>query len=92
MNLRQQVLLASGLSVLLLLVAAGYVVVAGHRGSAPAVAAATVDASPGPRILFRSTDPGSMGRVATVASGQRPGPRTVSGVACNRASMPPPEP
>jgi Tol biopolymer transport system component len=84
MNLRRRVLLASALSVLLLLVAVGYVVVAGHRGSASAVAATTVDASPGPRILFRSTDPGSMGRVATVGSGQRPGPRTVSGVACNR--------
>jgi hypothetical protein len=84
MSLRQRVLLASGLSALLLIVAVVYVIVAGHRGSAPAVAAATVDASPGDRILFRSTAPESMGRVATVAVGQGSGPRTVSGVACNR--------
>jgi Tol biopolymer transport system component len=84
MSLRRRVLLATGLSLLLLLVAVGYVVVAGHRGSAPAVAAATVDASPGPRILFRSTAPESMGRVATVALGRAAGPRTVSAVACNR--------
>jgi len=84
MSPRGRVLLASGLSLLLLAVAIGYVVVAGRRGSAPAVAAATVDASPGPRILFRSTAPGSAGRVATVASGDGAGPRTVSAVACNR--------
>lgn len=84
MNLRQRILLASGLSLLLLVVAVVYVVVAGHRGSAPAVAAATVDASPGPRILFRSTAPDSMGRVAAVAAGNGSGPRTVSAVACNR--------
>jgi Tol biopolymer transport system component len=84
MNQRRRVLLASGLSALLLVVAVGYVVVAGRRGSAPAVAAAAVDASPGPRIIFRSTAPGSKGRVATVAVGEGSGPRTVSGVACNR--------
>jgi hypothetical protein len=80
----RRVLLTVGLSVLLLLAAVGYVVVAGHRGSAPAVAAATVDASPGERILFRSTAPGSFGRVATVGAGNGSGPRTVSGVSCNR--------
>jgi hypothetical protein len=82
--MRQRLRLAVALSVVLLGVAVGYVVVAGHRGSAPAVAAAAVDASPGERILFRSTAPGSMGRVATVAAGNGSGPRTVSGVACNR--------
>jgi hypothetical protein len=60
------------------------VVVAGRRASAPAVAAATVDVSPGPRILFRSTAPDSMGRAATVAASSAAGPRTVSAVACNR--------
>src|SRR5262249_44304302 len=80
MSLRQRILLATGLSGLLLVVAVVYVVVAGHRASAPAVAAATVDASPGPRILFRSTAPDSMGRAATVAADSAAGPRTVSAV------------
>jgi hypothetical protein len=84
MNPRQRILLASGLSALLLIVAVVYVVVAGHRGSAPAVAATSVDAAPGNRILFRSTAPDSMGRIATVASGNGSGPRTVSAVACDR--------
>ncbi len=84
MNLRRRIVLAAGLSALLLIAAAGYVVVAGHRGGAPAVAAATVDAGPGERILFRSTAPASYGRVATVSIGNGAGPRTASGVACDR--------
>jgi hypothetical protein len=83
-TLRQRVVLAASLSILLVLVAVGYVIVAGHRDSAPAAAAAAVDAGPGERILFRSTAPDSYGRVATVASGDGPGPRTVSGVSCTR--------
>jgi hypothetical protein len=84
MTLRRRVLLASGLSALLLVVAVVYVVAAGHRSSVPAAAPATLDASPGERILFRSTASDSYGRVATVASGEGSDPRTVSGVACNR--------
>ena len=84
MNLRRRILLAATLSAVLIVAAVGYVVVAGHRGVAPAVAAATVDAGPGERILFRSTAPDSYGRVATVAAGNGSGPRTVSGVSCDR--------
>jgi hypothetical protein len=84
MSLRPRILLAGGLSALLLAVAVVYVVVAGHRGSVPAVAATRVDASPGDRILFRSTAPGSAGRIATVAADHASGPRTASAVACNR--------
>jgi hypothetical protein len=43
-----------------------------------------VDARPGDRILFRSTASGSYGRVATVVRGNGSGPRTVSGVSCDR--------
>jgi hypothetical protein len=78
------VLLAVGLSAVLIAVAVGYVVAAGRRGSAPAVATATVDARPGDRILFRSTASGSFGRVATVSRRDGSGPRTVSGVSCDR--------
>jgi hypothetical protein len=84
MSLRQRVLLAAGLSALLVIAAVGYVIVAGHRASAPAVAAASVDAGPGERILFRSTAPDSYGRVATVPSTEGSAVRTVGGVACNR--------
>ena len=84
MNARNRVLLAAGLSALLIAIAVGYVIVAGHRGTAKAAAAATVDARPGDRILFRSTAPDSYGRVATVGRGSGAGPRTISGVACDR--------
>ena len=84
MSARNRALLAAGLSALLVAIAVGYVIVAGHRGPARAAAASTVDARPGDRILFRSTAPDSYGRVATVAIGNGSGPRTVSGVACDR--------
>ncbi len=48
------------------------------------MAAAAVDASPGQRLLFRSTAAGSFGRAATVARGNAAGPRTVSALDCNR--------
>jgi len=84
MSARNRALLAAVLSAVLLAIAVGYVIVAGRRGSVPAVAAAGVDARPGDRILFRSTAPDSYGRVATVGRGAGAGPRTVSGVACDR--------
>jgi hypothetical protein len=84
MSTRNRALLAAGLSALLIAVAVGYVIVAGHRGSATAAAATGVDARPGDRILFRSTASGSYGRVATVVRGNGSGPRTVSGVSCDR--------
>ena len=84
MSTRHRALLAAGLSTLLVAIAVAYVIVAGRRGSAPAAAATTVDAHPGDRILFRSTAAGSYGRVATVGRGNGSGPRTVSGVSCDR--------
>lgn len=84
MSLRHRLVLAVSLSAVLLSAAIGYVIIAGHRASAPAVAASVVDAGPGPRILFRSTDPTSYGRVATVAASDPGGARTVSAVSCNR--------
>lgn len=80
MSLRQRVVLAVALCGALLAVAVGYVIVAGHR--APAVAGTSLDASPGPRILFRSTAAASYGRVSTV--GVTGGTRTVSNVGCDR--------
>ena len=84
MTLRSRVLLAAALSLALIAVAVAYVLVAGHRAATPAVAAAAVDASPGERLLFRSTAPDSYGRVATVSRGNGAGPRTVSALACDR--------
>ncbi|MEV8510333.1 hypothetical protein AB0368_36645 [Actinoplanes sp. NPDC051475] len=84
MTARGRLLLAVGLSFALLAVAAGYVIMAGRRDAVPAVAASGVDASPGNRLLFRSTAAGSYGRAATVARGNAAGPRTVSGLDCDR--------
>jgi hypothetical protein len=81
MTLRSRALLAAALSALLIAAAAGYVLIAGHRGTGPAAAAGVVDASPGDRILFRSTAPGSYGRVGVVGPAAA---RTVSGVDCDR--------
>ncbi|MEV4703229.1 hypothetical protein [Actinoplanes sp. NPDC049316] len=83
MTARGRALLAAGLSLVLLAAAAAYVVMAGRRG-APAVAGAGVDASPGNRLLFRSTAAGSYGRAATVSRENPAGPRTVSGLDCAR--------
>jgi len=83
-TLRARVLLAAGLSTVLIAVAVAYVLVAGHRAATPAVAAAAVDASPGERLLFRSTAASSYGRVATVPRGNGSGPRTVSALDCDR--------
>ncbi|MGX6608498.1 TolB family protein, partial [Micromonosporaceae bacterium Da 78-11] len=85
-SVRSRVLLAGTLSTLLILAAVAYVLVAGHRGAAPAAAAGVVDAREGDRVLFRSTAAGSYGRVATVARGAGVGPRTISGVDCDRVS------
>ena len=83
--MRTRIILAVLVSLGLLGAAAGYTAVAGHRArSAAAAAAGQVDAGPGPRILFRSTAADSYGRVATVSTGVPAGPRTVSGVACDR--------
>jgi hypothetical protein len=81
---RARVLLFAVVSVLLLGGAAIYVVVAGHRGDAPAAATSAVDASPGDRVLFRSTAPSGYGRVATVPRGNEAGPRALSGLDCDR--------
>jgi hypothetical protein len=81
MTPRHRALLAGAVSALLIAVAVGYVVVAGHRGPGPAAAGPVVDAGPGDRILFRSTAPGSYGRVGVV---DRSSARTVSGVDCDR--------
>jgi hypothetical protein len=77
-------LLVGVFSLVLVAVAVTYVVVAGHRNAAPAAAASAVDASPGDRILFRSTANASYGRAATVARSSPAGTRTVSGLDCNR--------
>ncbi|GIF22342.1 hypothetical protein BJ973_002666 [Actinoplanes tereljensis] len=84
MSLRGRVLLAAGLTATLLAGAVAYVIVAGNRDKAPAVAASVVDAGPGERLLFRSTASGSYGRVATVPRADAAGPRAVSGLACDR--------
>jgi hypothetical protein len=84
MTLRGRVLLAAALSVALLAAAVAYVIVAGRRDAAPAVAAGGVDASPGDRLLFRSTAPGSYGRAATVDRADAAGPRTASALDCDR--------
>jgi hypothetical protein len=82
MTTRNRVLLAAGLSLVLILAAAGYVIVAGHRGSRTAAAASPVDASPGNRILFRSTRADSYGRVAAID--RSTGARTTAAVSCDR--------
>ncbi|WP_436519546.1 hypothetical protein [Actinoplanes sp. HUAS TT8] len=84
LSLRRRVLLAAAVTVVLLGGAVAYVIVAGHRGDAPAAAATAVDASPGPRVLFRSTAASGYGRVATVAEGAESGPRTLSALDCVR--------
>jgi hypothetical protein len=85
MNQRSRVLLAGVLSAVLLAGAAVYVLVAARRhASAAAAAAGLVDAGPGDRLLFRSTAADSYGRVATVERRGPAGPRTVSGVSCDR--------
>jgi len=83
-TLRSRILLAGGLSLVLIVGAVAYILVAGHRAATPAVASAAVDAGPGERLLFRSTAPDSYGRVATVSRGNGAGPRTVSALACDR--------
>ena len=84
MSRRGRVLLTVVLSLVLLSGAAVYVLFAGHRDTAPAVAAVPVDASPGDRLLFRSTAAGSYGRVATVPRSVPAGPRAVAGLDCDR--------
>ena len=84
MSMRGRLLLAGGLSVLILAAAAGYVIVAGHRGAVPAAAAGVLDAGPGERLLFRSTAAASYGRAATVERAAAAGPRTVSALDCDR--------
>jgi hypothetical protein len=92
MTLRSRVWLAMVLSLVLLAGATGYVVVAAYRHDAAAavmaglVDAGPVDAGPGDRVLFRSTAADSYGRVATVERQAPAGPRTVSGVSCDRVS------
>nr|WP_296070394.1 hypothetical protein [uncultured Actinoplanes sp.] len=83
MTRRQRAVLAGALSFVLVAVAAGYVLVAGRRDAAPA-AAATVDAGPGDRILFRNTAEAGYGRAATVARTDTTGPRTQSALDCDR--------
>jgi hypothetical protein len=83
-TLRARILLAASLTVVLLAAAVGYVVIAGRRNAAPAVAASAVDVTPGEGLLFRSTAAGSYGRVATVPRAHASGPRTVSGLSCDR--------
>jgi hypothetical protein len=82
----RRVLLAVTLSAVLLAAAAAYILVAGHRQANPAIAAGTVDAGPGERLLVRSTAPDSYGRAATVPRSAPRGPRTVSAVACDRVA------
>jgi hypothetical protein len=82
---KARVLLAVLASAVLLAGAAAYVVIAADRRSAPAAAAGVVDAGPGDRLLFRSTAEDSYGHVATVERDAPAGPRTVSGVSCDRA-------
>jgi len=82
--MRTRIILAVLFSLGLLGGAAGYIAVAGHRAPSAAATTGAVDAGPGPRILFRSTARDSYGRVATVATQAPAGPRTVSGVACDR--------
>jgi hypothetical protein len=81
---KSRVLFAVMASAVLLAGAAAYVVVAAKRRSAPAAAAGVVDAGPGDRLLFRSTATDSYGHVATVERDAPAGPRTVSGVSCDR--------
>ena len=81
MTPKSRALLAGALSALLIAAAVGYVLVAGHRLAGPAAAAGVVDAGPGDRILFRSTAPGSYGRIGVLGPAA---PRTVSGVDCDR--------
>jgi WD40-like Beta Propeller Repeat len=81
---KARVLFAVMASAVLLAGAAAYVVVAAKRRSAPAAAAGVVDAGPGDRLLFRSTATDSYGHVATVERDAPAGPRTVSGVSCDR--------
>ncbi len=84
LSLRRRILLAALVTVVLLGGAVAYVVIAGHRGDAPAAAASAVDAGPGDRVLFRNTAASGYGRVATVARGAEAGPRKLSGLDCVR--------
>ncbi|WP_433359457.1 hypothetical protein ACQPZX_25000 [Actinoplanes sp. CA-142083] len=84
MTLRGRALLAAGLSFVLVVAAVVYVVVAGRRVGAPAATSGAVEVSPGEKLLFRSTADDSYGRVATVFRAAAAGPRTISGLACDR--------
>lgn len=84
LSLRRRLLLAALVTVVLLGGAVAYVVIAGHRGDAPAAAATAVDASPGDRLLFRSTAASGYGRVATVARGSESGARRLAALDCVR--------
>lgn len=83
MRARTRLLLAVAVSVVLLAAAVGYVIAAGQRDAAPA-ASGSVDASPGNRLLFRSTAAAGYGHVATVARGNEGGARTLADVSCDR--------
>jgi hypothetical protein len=70
-------------AVVLLGGAAAYGVVAAHRTAAlPPSPGFTI--APGPRLLFRSTAPGEVGRLATVDRSDPGGARTLSGLSCAR--------
>ncbi|BCY08061.1 hypothetical protein [Actinoplanes sp. L3-i22] len=84
LSLRRRLLLAALVSVVLIGGAVAYVVIAGHRGDAPAAAASAVDAGPGDRVLFRSTAPAGYGRVGTVTRTAPGGPRALSALDCVR--------
>jgi hypothetical protein len=84
MTLRHRASLAGVLSLVLVAAAIAYVLVAGHRSTAPAAAAGAVDASPGDRILFRNTAGSGYGRAATVARTDAAGPRTQAALDCDR--------
>jgi hypothetical protein len=80
---RNRILVFAVTAAVLLGGAVGYGVVAAHRmaGVEPSVA---FTIAPGPRVLFRSTAPGEVGRLATVDVHDPGGARTLSGLSCTR--------
>jgi hypothetical protein len=80
---RSRLLITAVVAVVIAGLVSWYVAAAAHRSTAAANTGAPVSLSPG-RILFRSTAPGSAGRLALVDRGDPGGPRTVSTVSCNR--------
>jgi len=83
---RNRIILAAVLSVLILGVGAAYVIGARHEAPAAVASSGGFNAGPGDQVLVRSTEPSGYGRVVEVSRKAPQGARTISGVSCDRVS------